>query len=352
MLDSIFSFFSHELGIDLGTSNTRVLIKGKGIVVREPSVVARQKKSKEIIAIGEEAKKMIGKTPANLEVVKPLHDGVIADFDATVAILTSYIKKVHETGRFPPMIPKPKVVISIPSGVTEVERKAVQDAALNAGARKAFLVEGPMAAAIGANLDVLEASGVLVVDFGGGTTDMAVISLGGIVQGKCLRLAGDEMNEALINFLRLKYSLLVGQLTAEELKIEIGSALLTSKDEEKKAVVRGRGLETGMPVSIKVVASEVREALAPTVNQIVMAVSDLVEETPPELLTDISKTGICLCGGGANLLGLDRLIAETTKIPTWVAEKPEDCVVKGCGKLVEDEKLLNKVRVVGGIKIK
>jgi len=350
MFDSFFSFFSYDLGIDLGTSNTRVLVKGKGIAVREPSVVARQKKTKEIVAIGSQARQMIGKTPGNLEVVKPLANGVIADFEATQALLSYYIKKVHQTGRFPPMIPKPKVVISIPSGVTEVERKAVADAVLGAGARKVFLVEEPMAAALGAGLDVLGSSGILVVVFGGGVTDMAVISFGGIVQGKCLRIAGEEMNEALINFLRLKYSLLAGELTAEQLKQEIGSAMIAGKNEEKKAIVRGRGLENGMPVSLKVEASEVREALAQQVGQIVMAVSDLIEETPPELLTDIAKTGICLCGGGANLLGLDRLITETIKIPAWVAEKPEDCVVKGCGRLLENEKLLKKVRVVGGLK--
>jgi len=350
MFDFLFSLLSHDLGIDLGTANTRVLVKGKGIVIREPSVVARHKKTKEIVAIGLEAKRMVGKTPANLETVRPLRDGVIADFDATMAMLNFYIKKVHETGRIIPMIPKPKVVVSIPSGVTEVERKAVQDAALNAGSRKAFLVEEPMAATIGANLDILGSEGILIVDVGGGTTEMAAVSLGGIVQGKSLRVAGDEMTEALINFLRLKYSLLVGELSAEELKIEIGSALLTSKNEEKKAIIRGRDLESGMPVSLKIEASEVREALSPIVSQIVMAVEELVEETPPELVNDIAKNGICLCGGGAKLLGLDRLIFETTKIPAWLAENPEDCVVKGCGKLLEEEKLLRKVKVTGGLK--
>lgn len=350
MIDFVFDLFSHELGIDLGTANTRILVKGKGIIVREPSVIARQKKTKEIVAIGQEAKKMIGKTPFNLEAIRPLQDGVIADFDATLAMLAYYIKQLHQSGRLIPMIPRPRVVVSIPSGVTEVERKAVQDAALNAGARKAFLVEKTMAAAIGANLNVLNPEGILIVDIGGGTTDMAVISLGGIVQGKSLRIAGSEMDEAIGNFLRLKYSLLTGELTAEELKIEIGSALQTGKGEDKKGIVRGRGLETGMPASIKVEASEVREALAPIVNQIVVAIEELIEETPPELLTDITKTGICLCGGGAKLLGFDRLINETAKIPTWVAENPLDCVVKGCGRLLEDERLLKKVKVTGGLK--
>ena len=350
MLDSLINFFAYDLGIDLGTANTRFFIKDKGVVIREPSVVARHKKSKEIVAFGTEARKMIGRTPANLEVVRPLKDGVIADFDATSAMLTYYIRKVHETGRFIPRLPKPRVVISIPSGATEVERKAVQDAALTAGARKAYLVEKPMAAAIGANLDVLNSAGILVVDIGGGTTDLALISLGGIVQGKSLRQSGDRMNEVLANFLRLKYSLLVGEVTAEETKMEIGSAYLAGKSEEKKMVVRGRSLENGMPVSLKIEAGEVREALSPIINQIVMAIANLIEETPPELLGDITQTGICLCGGGAKLTGLDRFIFETTKISAWVAEKPEDCVVKGCGKLLENERLLKKVKVTGGLK--
>jgi len=350
MLDSFFGLFSHELGIDLGTSNTRVLVKDKGIMVREPSVVVRQKKTKEIIDLGSEAKKMIGKTPVNLEVVKPLHDGVIADFDATVAMLSHYLKQVHQSGRLIPMIPKPKVVASIPSGVTGVERKAVQDALLLAGARMVDLIEEPMAAAIGADLKVAESQGILLVNIGGGVTDMAVISLGGIVQGRTLKIAGEEMTAAVGNFLRLKYSLLVGELTAEEVKIEIGSALQVGKNEDKSFIVRGRGLETGLPVSLKVQASEIREALAPIVNQIVLAVSELVESTPPELMTDISKAGICLCGGGAKLMGLDRLIFETTKIPAWVAENPLDCTVKGCGQLLIKEKLLKKVKVTGGLK--
>lgn len=350
MLDFLFSWLSHDIGIDLGTSNLRILVKGKGIVVREPSVLARHKKTKEFIDLGSEAKKMIGKTPPNLEIVKPVHDGVIADFDATVIILNHYIKQVHQTGRLIPMIPKPKVVASIPSGVTEVERKAVQDAAILAGARKVHLIEEPMAAAIGAGLNVAESQGILLVNIGGGVTDMAVISLGGIVQGKTLKIAGEEMTAAVANFLRLKYSLLVGELTAEEVKTEIGSALLVGKNEEKKTIVRGRGLESGLPVSLKVEASEIREALSPIINQIVLAVGELVETTPPELITDITKTGICLCGGGAKLVGLDRLVYEITKIPAWVAENPLDCTVKGCGKLLEDEKMLKKVRVTGGLK--
>ncbi len=350
MSNFFYSWLSQDLGIDLGTSNTRIFVKGKGVVLREPSVVVRHKKTKQILAVGTEAKKMIGKTPVNLEVVKPIQEGVISDFDATQTMLTTFIKKAQEPKKLLSSIFRPRVVVSIPAGVTEVERKAVHDVALASGASKALLVESPMLAAIGANLEVLNSSGILVVLIGGGVTDLAVISLGGVVQGKSLRIAGEEMNETIVNFLRLKYSLLVGELTAEELKMEIGSALLTSKAEDKKAVVRGRGLESGMPVSVKVEASEVREALASVVNQIVVAVTDLIEETPPELLTDIAKIGICLCGGGANLSGLDRLINESAKIPAWVAEKPEEVVVKGCGRLLEDEKLLSKVRIVGKLK--
>jgi len=345
MFDSLYPLFTYDLGIDLGTSNIRIFIKGKGIAVREPSVMVWERKTKEVVAIGSQAKKMIGKTPQNLEIIKPLGEGVIADFEATKALLAFFIKEVHKNNRFPPMIPKPKVVVNIPSGVTEVERKAVIDAATAAGARKVFLIEQPLAAALGAGLDIFGSSGVLVVVLGGGVTDMAVISLGGIVQGKCLKVAGEEMNDALINFLRLKYSLLTGELTAEQLKYEIGSVIVSSKNETKKALVRGRDLEKGMPVSVQVTAGEVREALAPVVNQIVGVVSDLIEETPPELLTDIAKTGICLCGGGANLLGIDRLITEITKIPAWIADKPEDCVVRGCGKLLDNGQLLKKVGI-------
>lgn len=344
MID-LFSPFTHNLGIDLGTSSTRILVQGKGIAVREPSVVAIQKKTKEMVAVGSRAKQMIGKNPANLQIIKPIVDGVIADFEATVLMLSYYIKQLHQSGRFPPMIPKPKVLVSSPSGVTEVERKAVADVCLESGARKVFLVEQPMAAAIGANLDVLSSSGSLIVVLGEGVTDMAVISLGGIVQGKCLKIAGEEMTKSVINFMRLKYSLLTGELSAEQLKKNLGSATIVGKDEEKTEIIRGRNLETGFPVSIKVGVSEIREALAPVVNQIITAISDLIEETPPELLGDITKTGICLAGDGANLLGLDRLINQATKIPVWVAEKPEDCTVKGCGRLLQDEKLLKKIKV-------
>jgi rod shape-determining protein MreB len=352
MLDFIFGLLSHDLAIDLGTANTLVLIRGKGIAVREPSVVARHKKTKQIIAIGTTAKRMLGKTPATIEAIRPLKDGVIADLDATEAMLSHYIKLVHQTpSRFRGKIPRPKVIVGIPSGVTEVERRAVQEACLAAGARAAYLIEEPMAAAIGIGLPVLEPAGLVVVDIGGGTTELAVISLGGIVLNKCLRIAGDEMDEAIINFLRLKHSLLVGQATAEEVKIQIGSAFSSANmEEEKRTVVRGRDLETGLPKSVRVGASEIREALSPVVNQILLAISDLIEEIPPELTGDVLNRGMVLAGGVSQLPGLDKLIAEKIKMPVWVAEDPMTAVVRGCGRVLEDEELLKKVRVTGGLR--
>jgi len=352
MLDKLFSLLSYDIGIDLGTANTLVFIKGKGVMVREPSVVARHRKTKEILAIGTNAKKMLGKTPQMIEVIRPLKDGVIADFDATEAMLSFYIKKAHDVpGRFLPKFARPRVVVGIPSGVTEVERRAVQDACLSAGARKAYLIEEPMAAAIGIGLPVLQPDGHLIVDVGGGTTEIAIISMGGIILERCLRVAGDEMNDSVINFLRMKYSVLLGEATAEEIKIQLGSAETGGKEErEKLMVVRGRDLETGLPKSIKVYTSEIREAISPIVRQIVEAVSEVIEETPPELISDIVARGIVLCGGGAQLAHLDKLISEETKMPVWLADDPMTAVVRGCGKVLEDEKLLKEVMVTGGLK--
>lgn len=350
MLDRLFSLVSHDVGIDLGTSNTMILVLGKGIAIREPSVVARHKKTKEILAIGSEAKRMVGKTPATIEAIRPLNDGVIADFDATEAMLTHYIRQIHETGGWIPKLPKPRVVIGIPSGVTEVERRAVQDAALGAGARKAFLIEEPMAAAIGVDLPIEAPEGLLIMDIGGGTTEIAVISLGGIVVERCLRIAGDEMDEAIISYMRLKYSLLLGEASAEEVKIQLGSAYPETSGKERQMVIRGRDIETGLPKSIKISSTEVREAIAPVLRQIVDSLSDLIEETPPELVGDILKRGITLCGGIAQLRGIDQLIAEETKMPVWVADDPMTAVVRGCGKVLEDEGLLKRVRVTGGLR--
>ncbi len=267
MINRIFGFFSHDVGIDLGTANTLVWVKGKGIVIREPSVIARHKKTKEILAIGSSAKRMLGRVPATIETIRPLRNGVIADFDATAAMLDHYVKKVHESGTVIPKIPRPRVVIGIPSGVTEVERRAVADAAVAAGARQAHLVEEPMVAAIGAGLSIEDPKGKFVVDIGGGTTEIAVISLGGIVIGRSIRIAGDEMNEAIVKYARLKYSLLLGESTAEDVKINIGSAAASKK--EKYHVIRGRDLESGLPKSVKLSSSEVRESLAPIVREII-----------------------------------------------------------------------------------
>lgn len=348
ILDSLFRYVSHDVGIDLGTSNTMIWVRGKGIVIRQPSVVARQKKTKEILAIGSKAKKMVGKTPAVIEAIRPLNDGVIADFDAAEAMVKQYIQEVHESGPLFPKIPKPRVVIGIPSGVTEVERKAVQDAALGAGARKAYLIEEPMAAAIGIGLTIEQPEGVLLVDIGGGTTEIAVISLGGIVIERCLRIAGDEMDEAVISYMRLKYSLLLGEATAEDIKIQLGSAY--PQEKIRQAIIRGRDLEIGLPKSLRVGSEEIREAIAPVIRQIVDQISEVIEETPPELVSDIVARGVTLCGGGSQLVGLDKLIAEETKMPVWVADDPMTAVVRGCGRVLEDDSLLKKVRVTGGLR--
>ena len=353
-MKSFFSLVSSDIGIDLGTANTLVLVKGKGIVIREPSVVARNKKTKEILAIGSKAKKMIGKTPAMIETVKPLQDGVIADFEATVAMLSIFFKELSAAGQVFSKLLKPRVVLGIPTGVTEVEQRAVQDAALSAGARKAFLIEEPMAAAMGIGLPIDQPQGVLLVDIGGGTTEIALISLGGIVIDRCLRIAGDEMDETLINFVKLKYALLLGQASAEDIKIQLGSAIPPIKSspeqKEKQLVIRGRDLENGLPKSIKISSEEVREAIAPVIHQIVEQISEVIEEAPPEMINDIVTKGIVLCGGGALISGLDKLISEETKIPVWVADDPQTCVVRGCGKVLEDESLLKKVKVIGGLR--
>ncbi len=350
MINRIFGFFSHDIGIDLGTANTLVFVAGKGIVIREPSAVARHKKSKEILAIGSAAKKMEGRTPATIEAIRPLKDGVIADFDATAAMLTHYIRKVHESGTIIPKIPRPRVVVGIPSGVTEVERRAVVDAALSAGARSAYLVEEPMAAAIGAELPVEDPTGVFIVDIGGGTTEIAIISLGGIVLGRSIRIAGDEMDEAIVNYFRLKYSLLLGQPTAEEVKITIGSAVEVDKDKKEKfTVVRGRDLETGLPRSQKLGSDEVREALAPIVQELVGHIKDTLEEAPPELVSDIMKRGIVMAGGGSLIAGIAEMVSEATKTKVTVADDPISCVVRGCGKVLNDPALLKRIRVTSGL---
>lgn len=366
MLDRILGLFSNDIAIDLGTSNTLVLVQGKGIVVREPSVVARHRKTKAVLAIGSEAKRMVGKTPQAIEALRPLRDGVIADFDAAEAMLSHYVQLVHETHGIMPRIPRPRVVVGIPSGVTEVERRAVHEVCLSAGARKAYLIEEPMAAAIGAGLPIEEPQGHLVVDIGGGTTEIAVVSLGGIVLNRSIRIAGDELDEVVQSFVRLKFGLLIGIQSSEEVKIGVGSAYPFEDSPSRKAteeggfseegeskrpsgplqmVVRGRDLETGLPKSLKLNSIEIREALAPVVRQIVEEIKDALEETPPELIADILEHGITMAGGSSLLRGIDKLIAEETKMPVWVTEDPQTAVVRGCGVLLDDERLLSKVRV-------
>lgn len=347
MFNRLLGLLSYDIGIDLGTANTLVWVKEKGITIREPSVIARHKKTKEILAIGMSAKKMVGKTPNLIEAIRPLKDGVIADFDATESMLKYYIKKVHESGGIFPKIPKPKVVIGIPAGVTEVERRAVADAAISSGARQVYLVEEPMAALIGVGLPVEDPGGNFIVDIGGGTTDIALISLGGVVVGKSVRVAGDEMDEAIINYARLKYSLLLGQPTAENIKISIGSAGIIK---EKFTVVRGRDLETGLPKSIKLSSDEIREALSPIIMEITSSIKETLEEAPPELVSDIMQKGIVITGGGSLLSGIDEVVKEITKMPVVLADDPLSSVVKGCGKLLENESLLKKIKVTSGIR--
>jgi len=347
MINRLLGLFSHDMGIDLGTANTLVFVEGKGVVIREPSCVARHKKTKEVLAIGDSAKRMEGRTPGTIESVRPLKDGVIADFDATSAMLNYYVKKVHESGGIVPKIPRPRVIVGIPSGVTEVERRAVADAAETAGARKAYLVEEPMAAAIGAGLSVTDPRGIFIVDIGGGTTEIAVISLGGVVMGRSIRVAGDEMDEAIINYFKLKYSLLLGQPTAEKIKIEIGTV---SDTKEKFTTVRGRDLETGLPKSLKVSSEEIKEALMPIIQEIVTSIKDTLEESPPELVSDIMEDGIVLAGGGALITGIDKAISEATKTNVVIAEDALTCVARGCGKLLQDPFLLKRINITSGLR--
>ncbi|MDE2025140.1 MAG: rod shape-determining protein [Patescibacteria group bacterium] len=367
LINNFFGMFSKDIGIDLGTANTLIWVRGKGVVIREPSVVARHKKTKQVIAIGTEAKKMLGKTPASIETVRPLRGGVIADFDATAAMIAHYMREVNQTSSaLTKSFIHPRVAVGIPSAVTEVERRAVWEAALSGGAREAYLIEEPMAAAIGAGVSVFQPTGIMVVDVGGGTTEIAVISLGGIVVNRSLKLAGDDMNEAIVHYIRLRHGLLIGEKTAEEVKISIGSAYearhhrgkakssvnAEEKEEvtEKMAIVRGRDIEAGLPKSLRINEVEIREALAPVLAEIIEGIAEVAEEAPPELTSDILEHGILLTGGGALLPGFDRLIVERTHIPVVVAEDPLTTVVRGTGKVLEDANLLNRVKVTGGLK--
>ncbi len=327
--------FTQDIGIDLGTANTLVFVKGKGITIREPSVVAVDVRSTphKVVAVGAEAKEMIGRTPGSITAVRPLKDGVIADFDITADMLEEFIDRAMNTSPFN----KARVMICIPSGVTEVERRAVHDAARSAGAKQVSLIEEPMAAAIGAGLPVAEATGSMVVDIGGGTSEVAVISLGDIVTSCSARVAGDSFDESIIAYIKKKYNLLIGERTAEDIKIKVGSAY--PYEGEGAIDVKGRNLVDGLPKNIEVSAEEIREALSDNVNQILDAIRSTLEKTPPELAADIIDQGIMLTGGGALLRGLDRLIAAETKMPVHVAESPLDCVVDGTGICLENDML-------------
>jgi rod shape-determining protein MreB len=340
-LNALLGLFSRDIGIDLGTATTLLLVRGKGIVINEPSVVAIDKKSKRVLAIGSEAKRMVGRTPGNIVAIRPLKDGVISDFDITEQMLHYFIAKVHE--RYTALISRPRVVIGIPSGVTEVEKRAVHDAALNAGAREAYLIEEPMAAAIGAGLPITEPAASMIVDIGGGTTEVAVISLGGVVVSRSIRIAGDEMDQEIIQYARQRHNLLIGERTAEGVKIAAGSAF--PLPEERKVALRGRDLVTGLPRSIEVSSVELREALSGSLNAIVMAVRTTLEETPPELVTDLMTQGIAMAGGGSLLAGVAERLSYETKIRVYVADDPITCVVRGTGKVLEELDTLRKLLV-------
>ena len=334
-----FGNFSKDIGIDLGTANTLVYVKGKGIVINEPSVVAVNKKTGQVLAIGKEAKKMVGKTPGHIVATRPLVDGVVSDFEITEQMLKYFIDKVHQdTFTF---FPRPRVVIGVPSDVTEVERRAVMDAVMNAGAREAYLIEEPMSAAIGARLPVQEAAGNMVVDIGGGTTDIAIISLGGVVTSRTLRVAGDEMNEDIIKYCRDEFNLLVGEKTAEDIKIAIGSAC--PPKEKLQMAVRGRDLITGLPKEVMMNDEQAREALSRSIRIIVNKIKAAIEETPPELLADIMQKGIILAGGGSLVRGLDRVVADQTGMPVRMMEDPLTAVVRGTGIVLEDIDSLRNV---------
>lgn len=341
MFNRIFKLFSRDVGIDLGTANTLVYVKGRGIIINEPSIVAINKKTDQLLSVGAEAKKMIGRTPSHIMAVRPLIEGVISDFEVTEQMLRYFFNKVHKDSYG--FLVRPRVVIGIPSGVTEVERRAVEDAAKNAGAREVYLVEEPMAAAIGAGLPISEAAGNMIIDIGGGTTDIAVISLGGIVAARNLRIAGDRMNEDIIQYIRDKFQLLIGEKTAEEIKILIGSVMQLK--EKINATIKGRDLISGLPKEIIVSDEEISEAITPSINAIISEIKSVIEETPPELISDLMGKGIFLAGGGSLIRGLPEMIQEITGIPTRLAEDPLTAVVRGCGIILEDVDALREVLV-------
>jgi len=336
---SLFRFFSNDIGIDLGTANTLIYVHGQGIVLNEPSVVAIEVGSGKVVAIGRKAKEMLGRTPGEINAIRPMKDGVIADFEITEKMLSSFIKRVirHK------YLMKPRILISVPSGITEVEKRAVRDSAENAGAREVYLIHEPMAAAIGVGLPVDQPSGVMIIDVGGGTSEIAVIALYGIVNNKSIRIAGDEINEAIVMYLKKNYNLLIGELTAEEIKIKIGSAFPLEREESLE--IKGRDLVAGVPKNMKISSAQVREALTEPVEAIVEAVRVSLEQTPPELASDILDRGIVLTGGGALLLGLAKRIRHETNLPVYVADDPMTCVARGTGIVLENMSSYSKVLI-------
>jgi len=343
IFDSIWGMFSNDLAIDLGTANTLIYVKGKGLVVSEPSVVAVQTNingQRKVLAVGTDAKEMLGRTPGSITAIRPMKDGVIADFDYTEEMLRYFIRKVHNRKN----LVRPRIVICVPSGITQVEKRAVRESAESAGAREVYLIEEPMAAAIGSGLPITEASGNMIVDIGGGTTEVAVISLAGIVYAQSVRVGGDKMDEAIVQYMKRKYNLLIGERTAEAVKIAIGNVYATDSDEQHMEV-KGRDLVSGIPKTMGISSTEVREAMSEPVNSIVDAVRITLERTPPELAADIVDKGIVLAGGGANLKNLDVLLREETGLPVVVAEDPLSCVVLGSGAMLDQLDLLKQVAV-------
>ena len=338
-LNALLGLFSLDIGIDLGTANTLVNVRGKGIIINEPSWVAIEKKTRKVLAIGSEAKAMVGRTPANIVAIRPLRDGVISEFDITEKMLHYFIGKVHDHVILP--IPRPRVVVGIPNGCTEVEKRAAYDATVSAGAREAYLIEEPMAAALGAGLPITEAMGSMIIDIGGGTTEMAVFALGGIVVSRSIRVAGDEMDEDIIQYARQKYNLLIGERMAERAKIEIGSAY--PLPEEMTTILRGRNLITGLPQAIEVSSVEIREALSSSLNVIVDTIKSALDETPPELVADLMEQGVALAGGVGQLRGLAERLSEETKMNVYVADDPMTCVARGAGMVLEDLDSLSKI---------
>ena len=338
-LNALLGLFSLDIGIDLGTANTLVSVRGKGIIIDEPSWVAIEKKTRKVLAIGSEAKEMVGRTPANIVAIRPLRDGVISDFEITEKMIHYFIGKVHDHVILP--IPRPRVVVGIPNGCTEVEKRAAYDATVSAGAREAYLIEEPMAAALGAGLPITEAMGSMIIDIGGGTTEVAVFALGGIVVSRSIRVAGDEMDEDIIQYARQKYNITIGERTAENIKIEIGSAY--PLPEEKTTILRGRNLITGLPQEIEVSSIEIREALSGSLNIIVDTIKSALDETPPELVADLMEQGIALAGGVGQLRGLAERLTDETKMHVYVADDPMTCVARGAGLVLEDLDRLSKI---------